>query len=487
MYPYIALDRLARFSSKEPNLEYVSTRGTAPEMGFEDVLLSGLARDGGLFVPATWPAIGNDDIRALQGLEYADIAARIVRPFIDSETLSDAALKQLTQETYAGFDHPDVAPLRQIDDDTWLLELFHGPTLAFKDFALQLLGRLFEHVLARRGDRITIVGATSGDTGSAAIEACRDRANLDIFMLHPRGLVSEVQRRQMTTVVADNVYNIALAGTFDDCQDLVKALFADHDLRDEVGLSAVNSINWARIMGQTAYYFAAGAKLGAPDEALTFVVPTGNFGNVYSAYVARQMGLPISRLVVASNRNDILYRFFDRGDMSISTVEPSFSPSMDIQVSSNFERLMFDLLDRNGSAVDEAMRVFRRDGVLPDAQKLSDDARGLFEAHRLDDDETLEVIRDVHARSGILVDPHTAVGIGAARKAPHDGHKRVVLATAHPAKFPDAVEKATGVRPGLPPHLSDLLERPEKAESIENDVVAVRAFVRTHAAAGKTG
>ena len=240
-------------------------------------------------------------------------------------------------------------------------------------------------------------------------------------------------------------------------------------------------------MGQTAYYFAAGAKLGAPDEALTFVVPTGNFGNVYSAYVARQMGLPISRLVVASNRNDILYRFFDRGDMSISTVEPSFSPSMDIQVSSNFERLMFDLLDRNGSAVDEAMRVFRRDGVLPDAQKLSDDARGLFEAHRLDDDETLEVIRDVHARSGILVDPHTAVGIGAARKAPHDGHKRVVLATAHPAKFPDAVEKATGVRPGLPPHLSDLLERPEKAESIENDVVAVRAFVRTHAAAGKTG
>lgn len=486
MYPHIALDRLARFPSKEPNLEYVSTRGTAPALEFEDVLLSGLARDGGLFVPASWPSIEKDDIRALQGLGYAEIAARIVRPYIDKDVLSDAELNQLTQETYADFGHPDVAPLRQIDDDTWLLELFHGPTLAFKDFALQLLGRLFEHVLARRGARITIVGATSGDTGSAAIEACRDRTNLDIFMLHPEGRVSEVQRRQMTTVVADNVHNIALSGTFDDCQDLVKALFADHGLRDELGLSAVNSINWARIMGQTAYYFAAGAKLGAPDEALTFVVPTGNFGNVYSAYVARQMGLPISRLIVASNRNDILYRFFTEGDMSVSDVQPSLSPSMDIQVSSNFERLMFDLLDRDGAAVDEAMRVFRQDGVLPDAQKLSDDARGLFEAHRVDDEETLEVIRDVYAQSGILVDPHTAVGIGAARKTPRDGHKRVVLATAHPAKFPDAVEKATGVRPELPAHLSDLLERPEQAETIDNDVATVRAFVRAHAAARQT-
>lgn len=467
-------------------MEYVSTRGTAPTLGFADVLLSGLARDGGLYVPATWPSIDDDNIRALQDLGYAEIAARIVRPFIEIDVLSDAELNQLTQETYAGFDHPDVAPLRQIDDDTWLLELFHGPTLAFKDFALQLLGRLFEHVLARRGARITIVGATSGDTGSAAIEACRDRSNLDIFMLHPEGRVSEVQRRQMTTVIADNVFNIALGGTFDDCQDLVKALFADHGLRDEVGLSAVNSINWARIMGQTAYYFAAGAKLGAPDKALTFVVPTGNFGNVYSAYVARQMGLPISRLMVASNRNDILYRFFTEGDMSIAPVQASLSPSMDIQVSSNFERLMFDLLDRDGAAVEEALRVFRQDGVLPDAQKLSDDARGLFEAYRLDDDETLEVIRDVHAQSGVLLDPHTAVGVGAARKAPRDGHKRVVLATAHPAKFPDAVEKATGVRPELPSHLSDLLERPEQVEMIDNDVAAVRAFVRAHAAAHQT-
>ena len=487
MCPHIALDRLARFPPKEPNLEYLSTRGTAPALGFEDVLLSGLARDGGLFVPASWPAVDGDDIRALQGLDYAEIAARIVRPFIETDVLGDAELAALTRETYAGFDHPDVAPLRQIDDDTWLLELFHGPTLAFKDFALQLLGRLFEHVLARRNERITIVGATSGDTGSAAIEACRDRRNLDIFMLHPVGRVSEVQRRQMTTVTADNVFNIALDGTFDDCQDLVKALFADHPLRDEIGLSAVNSINWARVMGQTAYYFAAGAKLGAPDEALTFVVPTGNFGNVYSAYVARQMGLPVSRLIVASNRNDILYRFFAEGDMSIAAVEPSLSPSMDIQVSSNFERLMFDLLDRDGAAIEEAMKVFRRDGVLPDAQKLSDDARGLFAAYRVDDDETLEVIRDVHAQSGILVDPHTAVGIGAARKAPRDGHKRVVLATAHPAKFPDAVEKATGIRPALPAHLSDLFDRPEQAATIDNDVAAVRTFVRDHAAALRTG
>ena len=466
-------------------MRYVSTRGSAPALGFEDVLLSGLARDGGLFVPAAWPAMDPDAIRALRGLGYAEIAARIVRPFIDADVLDHAELARLAQETYAGFDHPEVAPLRQIDDDTWLLELFHGPTLAFKDFALQMLGRLFEHVLARRGARITIIGATSGDTGSAAIEACRGRSNLDIFMLHPAGRVSEVQRRQMTTVDAGNVHNIALAGTFDDCQDLVKAMFADHDLRDELGLSAVNSINWARVMGQTAYYFAAAARLGAPDEALTFVVPTGNFGNVYSAYVARQMGLPVHRLVVASNRNDILYRFFAAGDMSITQVEPSLSPSMDVQVSSNFERLMFDLLDRDGAAVEAAMRVFRRDGVLPEARKLSDDARALFAAHRIDDDETLDIIRDVHARSGILVDPHTAVGIGAARKTERDGHKRVVLATAHPAKFPDAVEKATGVRPALPPHLADLLERPERAEHIENDVATLRAFVRARAAAGR--
>jgi threonine synthase len=466
-------------------VEYLSTRGGAPAPGFEDVLLSGLARDGGLFVPAHWPSVPGADIRALATLDYAEVAARIIRPFIETDLLDDAALARLTRETYAGFAAPDVAPLRQLDDDTWLLELFHGPTLAFKDFALQLLGRLFEHVLARRGARITIVGATSGDTGSAAIEACRGRSNLDIFMLHPEGRVSEVQRRQMTTVVADNVFNLAIGGTFDDCQDLVKALFADHALRDALGLSAVNSINWARVMGQTAYYFSAAARLGAPDEAVTFVVPTGNFGNVYAGYVAWQMGLPIDRLVVASNRNDILYRFLANGDMSIAGVEPSLSPSMDIQVSSNFERLMFDLMDRDGAAVAAAMRAFRDGGTLPGAAALREGARALFEGQRVDDAETLGVIRDVHAETGILLDPHTAVGVGAARKMTRDGHKRVVLATAHPAKFPDAVEEATGVRPELPPHLSDLLSRPEAAASIDNDVDAVRDFVRVHAAAAR--
>jgi len=466
-------------------VEYLSTRGGAPAPGFEDVLLSGLARDGGLFVPAHWPSVPGADIRALATLDYAEVAARIIRPFIETDLLDDAALARLTRETYAGFAAPDVAPLRQLDDDTWLLELFHGPTLAFKDFALQLLGRLFEHVLARRGARITIVGATSGDTGSAAIEACRGRSNLDIFMLHPEGRVSEVQRRQMTTVVADNVFNLAIGGTFDDCQDLVKALFADHALRDALGLSAVNSINWARVMGQTAYYFSAAARLGAPDEAVTFVVPTGNFGNVYAGYVARQMGLPIDRLVVASNRNDILYRFLANGDMSIAGVEPSLSPSMDIQVSSNFERLMFDLMDRDGAAVAAAMQAFRDGGTLPGAAELREGARALFEGQRVDDVETLGVIRDVYAGTGILLDPHTAVGVGAARKTTRDGHKRVVLATAHPAKFPDAVEEATGVRPELPPHLSDLLSRPEAAASVDNDVDAVRDFVRAHAAAAR--
>ncbi len=468
-------------------MKYVSTRSSTPEQPFEGVLLSGLARDGGLFVPGAWPAMEADDIAGLDGLDYAEIVSRVVRPFIEDSLVSDADLERIARQAYSGFRHPATAPMVQIDDDTWLLELFHGPTLAFKDFALQLLGGLFDHVLGLRGDRLTIVGATSGDTGSAAIEACRDRANLDIFMLYPEGRVSEVQRRQMTTVMSENVYNVAVRGTFDDCQDMVKAMFADEDLRDELGLSAVNSINWARVMGQTAYYFAAAARLGAPGRNFTFVVPTGNFGNVYSAYVAHAMGLPISHLVVAANRNDILYRFFEKGDMSISGVEPSLSPSMDIQVSSNFERLLFDLMDRDGDSVTEAIRAFRAEGTLPDGQNLSTDARAMFSAQRLDDDETLAEIRRVHEETGMLVDPHTAVAIGAARKTARDGTKRVVLATAHPAKFPDAVEKATGIRPALPAHLSDLLDRNERAETLDNDLDAVRDHVRAHATPREAG
>ncbi len=336
-------------------------------------------------------------------------------------------------------------------------------------------------MLGLRGERLTIVGATSGDTGSAAIEACRDRENLDIFMLFPEGRVSEVQRRQMTTVESENVFNISLRGTFDDCQDLVKAMFADQGLRDDLGLSAVNSINWARVMGQTAYYFSAATRTETLGQPLSFVVPTGNFGNVYAGYVALKMGLPIEKLIVASNRNDILYRFFDQGDMSITDVEPSLSPSMDIQVSSNFERLLFDLLGRDGPAVAEAMQAFRSDGRLPDSARLAADARGLFAAHRLDDQETIDVIRSVHQETGMLIDPHTAVAVGAARKTPRDGTKRIVLATAHPAKFPDAVEKASGLRPPLPDHLSDLLERPEHAQTLDNDLDVVRDYVRKHA------
>ena len=463
-------------------MKYVSTRGSTSEQTFEDVLLSGLARDGGLFVPTEWPHVSLAEIAALAPLSYTQIVTRIVRPFIEDTLVSDAELTRIVDQAYDEFRDPAIAPLRQLDDDTWLLELFHGPTLAFKDFALQLLGGLFDHVLGKRGEHLTIVGATSGDTGSAAIEACRDRDNLDIFMLFPEGRVSEVQRRQMTTVQAENVYNIALRGTFDDCQDLVKAMFADHALRDSLNLSAVNSINWARVMGQTAYYFAAAAKLPVPDAKLSFVVPTGNFGNVYAGYTARKMGLPIEKLVVASNRNDILYRFFDQGDMSITAVEPSLSPSMDIQVSSNFERLLFDLLDRDGAAVSAAMQTFRADGVLPDASRLSAEARDLFLAQRLDDVETLDVIKSVHDDCGILLDPHTAVAVGAARKTPRDGTQRIVLATAHPAKFPDAVEKAAGVRPDLPPHLSDLLGRDESAETLDNDFKAVRDYVCAHAA-----
>lgn len=462
-------------------MKYVSTRGSTPEQSFEGVLLSGLARDGGLFVPAAWPQVNADQIAALHGLSYTDIVARIVRPFIEPDLISDGDLARIVAKAYAGFRDPEVAPLVALDDDTYLLELFHGPTLAFKDFALQLLGGLFDHVLGLRGERLTIVGATSGDTGSAAIEACRDRENLDIFMLFPEGRVSEVQRRQMTTVQSPNVFNISLRGTFDDCQDLVKAMFADHDLRDDLGLSAVNSINWARVMGQTAYYFAAATRPETRGQILSFVVPTGNFGNVYAGYVARKMGLPIEKLIVASNRNDILYRFFDRGDMSITDVQPSLSPSMDIQVSSNFERLLFDLLDRDGRAVADAMQAFRTDGALPDSNRLAAASGELFQAHRLDDDETLDVIRSVHQETGMLIDPHTAVAVGAARKTPRDGSKRIVLATAHPAKFPDAVEEASGQRPALPDHLSDLLDRPERAETLDNDLAVVRDYVRSHA------
>ncbi|RMD64344.1 MAG: threonine synthase, partial [Alphaproteobacteria bacterium] len=363
-------------------------------------------------------------------------------------------------------------------------ELFHGPTLAFKDYALQLVGRLFDHVLAQRGTRATIVAATSGDTGSAAIEACRGRTRVDIFVLHPKGRVSEVQRRQMTAVIEPNVHNIAIEGTFDDCQDLVKAMFNDAAFRDEMRLAAMNSINWARIMAQIAYYFAAAVALGAPGRPVAFAVPTGNFGNVYAGYAAAQMGLPVAHLMIGSNRNDILTRYMQTGAMEVTAVHPSLSPSMDIQVSSNFERLLFDLYDRDGAALAAAMTTFRRTGRLDPGRERWCRVRALFDGVRCDDEETVAEIARIHAASGELVDPHSAIGVAAARAwAARERIPVVALATAHAAKFPDAVERATGIRPLLPARLADLYDRPERFAVLPNDLAAVQAYVRTHAAA----
>jgi len=464
-------------------MKYISTRGTAPALSFDEVLLTGLARDGGLYLPETWPRLSAEEIRDLAGRPYAEVAYRLLRPYV-GDALSESELRTLLSEAYADFGHPAVAPLRQLDARTWVMELFHGPTLAFKDYALQVVGRLFDHVLARRGARVTVVGATSGDTGSAAIAACRDRESIDIFILHPKGRVSEVQRRQMTTTAADNVFNVAIEGTFDDCQDLVKAMFNDAAFRYEFQLSAVNSINWARILVQIVYYFMAAVALGAPDRKVAFSVPTGNFGNVYAGYAAAQMGLPVAGLIIGSNRNDILTRFFQSGEMVISEVEPSLSPSMDIQVSSNFERLLFDLYDRDGAAVAAALTAFRKSGRLaPGAARVAR-ARAVFDAARLDDEETLREIARLHRETGTLVDPHSAIGIAAGRKRLGEGALAgariplVALATAHAAKFPEAVERATGVRPALPPRLADLLEREERYVVLPNDLAQVQDYLR---------
>lgn len=458
-------------------MRYISTRGRAPALAFDDVLLAGLAEDGGLYVPEAWPHFSPDAIAALAGLSYAQLAARVMTPFLGGRIAPDA-IAAMAEDAYRGFDHVATAPLVQLERNLWLMELFHGPTLAFKDYALQLVGRLFDHVLAKRGQRVTIVGATSGDTGSAAIEACRGRERIEIFILHPHNRVSEVQRRLMTAVPDANVHNIAIEGSFDDCQDLVKAMFADRALRERLQLSAVNSINWARVMAQIVYYFAAAVSLGAPQRSIGFAVPTGNFGNVYSGYAARAMGLPIAQLAVGSNRNDILTRFFETGVQEIRTVEPSLSPSMDIQVSSNFERLLFDLLNRDGAKVADTMTRFRAEGRLAVDEAAFKQARKLFDGHRLDDPSTIATMRDVHRGTGLVIDPHAAVGVAAARALRRDpAVPMVALATAHPAKFPDAVEEAVGVRPALPPGLSDLYRRPERLTTLPNDLTALKDFV----------
>ncbi len=463
-------------------MRYLSTRGEAAPRDFEGVLLAGLAEDGGLFLPETWPSLSAAEWRALRGLPYAELAARLIHPFA-GESLAFEALRGMTGEAYAGFGHPAIAPLVQLDARCFALELFHGPTLAFKDMAMQLLGRLFDQALARRGERITIVGATSGDTGSAAIEACRDRHAIDLVMLHPEGRTSEVQRRQMTTVLAPNIANLAVRGSFDDCQDLVKAMFNDAPFRAEMHLAAVNSINWARVAAQIPYYAHAALALGAPDRPVAFSVPTGNFGNVLAAWAVRRMGLPVERLIIGANRNNILARFIAANDMSMRPVEPSLSPSMDIQVSSNFERLLFELLGRDGAATAAVMRRFREEGRMPVPDAAWREATALFRGFTLDDEGTLGEIRHLWQSAGYLADPHTAIGTAAARAlAPEDPAIPVVVAaTAHPAKFPDAVEAAIGLRPPLPPRLADLYEREERYAPAAADLAEVEAAVRGHA------
>ncbi len=467
-------------------MRYVSTRGQpAPRefpRDFADVLLAGLAEDGGLFVPESLPLLSANDWRELRGLPYPELAARIMYLF-SGDCLTLSQLRHMTAEAYADFRHPAIVPLVQLDTNLWAQELFHGPTLAFKDLALQLLGRLFEHELHRTGRRMTVVGATSGDTGPAALAACAGRANIDIVMLHPEGRTSAVQRRQMTTNTAANVLNVAVDGSFDDCQDLVKALFADTRFRTEFHLSAVNSINWARVAAQVPYYVFAALALGAPDREVAFSVPTGNFGNVLAGWIARGMGLPIRRLVVASNRNDILYRFLAHNDMTMRAVEPSHAPSMDIQVSSNFERLLFELLGRDSEATDAAMRDFRATGRMPVPESAWRHAGDVFRGVRLSDAATLAEIARLDA-AGYLADPHTAIGIHAARAVAHElppDVPIVALATAHPGKFPDAMQEATGRRPSLPAHLADLYERPETFSRAPATLAAIEGAVRGHA------
>ncbi len=414
----------------------------------------------------------------MAALPYNELALRVMQPFI-GDAIPEADLKKLIDESYATFRHAAVAPLKQLGDNDYLLELFHGPTLAFKDFALQFLGRVLEYFLIRGKRKLTVIGATSGDTGSAAIEGCRGRKNMRIFILHPHGRVSDVQRRQMTTIADANVFNLAVDGTFDDCQDIVKSLFADEAFRTAQSLTAVNSINWARILAQVVYYFYAALALGAPARSVSFTVPTGNFGDIYAGYIAKRMGLPIEKLVIATNKNDILARTLETGSYTAAKVNPTLSPSMDIQISSNFERLLFDLHGKDGKAIESMMQAFRKDGTFALAPQALNILRATFAAGRADDDATLKTIADIYKQTGELLDPHTAVGVAVARAQNVSG-PMVTLATAHPAKFPDAVKKASGIHPALPPHLADLLTRTERVNKVANEAKAVKEFIESN-------
>ena len=456
-------------------MRYISTRGTAPVLNFGEAMMTGLARDGGLYVPQSVPVLSHGEIAALAGLSYEEIAFRVMRPFI-GDTFGDDEFKGLLARAYQGFGHAARAPLVQLGPNHFLLELFHGPTLAFKDFAMQLIGQMMQAALARTGQRITIVGATSGDTGSAAMEAFRGLANVDLFILYPHGRVSEVQRRQMTTPAEANVHALAMDGDFDDCQARLKDMFNDFAFRDAVRLAGVNSINWARVLAQVVYYFSSAVSLGAPHRAVSFTVPTGNFGDIYAGYIARQMGLPIDRLVVATNQNDILDRALRSGDYLTTGVKPSISPSMDIQVSSNFERALFDAHGRDGAAVAALMAELGAGGFRINQGALQS-LRAIFASGRVSEEETLATIARKYAETGEVLCPHSAVGVKVAEE--HIGAAPMItLATAHPAKFPDAVQAAMGLRPALPPRMADLCDRPERLTRVPNDLGALTALIR---------
>ncbi|RFC64559.1 threonine synthase [Fulvimarina endophytica] len=463
-------------------MEYVSTRGDAPRLGFADTLLAGLASDGGLYVPTAWPQLHPETIRGFRGAPYADVAFAVLSPFV-GEDISEADLKRMIDEAYATFPHPAVAPLVQIGANHFLLELFHGPTLAFKDVAMQLIARLMDHVLSERGERATIVGATSGDTGGAAIAAFAASERADLFILFPKGRVSPVQQRQMTTSGAKNVHAVAVEGTFDDCQALVKAMFNDRRFREEVGLSGVNSINWGRIMAQIVYYFTAAASLGAPDRTISFTVPTGNFGDIFAGFAAKRMGLPVDRLIVATNANDILERTLRTARYETDGVVATMSPSMDIQVSSNFERLVFEASGRDADLVRRLMQQLSQSGSFTLPDPVIEAIRTEFDAGRCDEAQTSTVIREVLEDCAYLLDPHTAVGVHVAEER-MGASPMVTLSTAHPAKFPDAVEKACGRSPALPPSHGDLMQKRETFDGLPNDLGALQDFVRERSRAG---
>ncbi|WP_417693457.1 threonine synthase [Roseibium sp.] len=467
-------------------MKYYSTRGEAPVLGFCDVLLQGLARDGGLYLPETWPQLSPETIASFAGKSYEDVAFAVIQPFVDGEIADDDLMAMIT-DAYSGFRHQAVTPLVQIAPNQFVLELFHGPTLAFKDVAMQLLGRLMDHVLEKRNMRATIVGATSGDTGGAAIEAFRGSTRTDVFILFPEGRVSPVQRRQMTTPTEDNVHALALSGNFDDCQSIVKGMFNNFAFRDRVGLSGVNSINWARILAQIVYYFVAGAALGSPQRKVSFTVPTGNFGDIFAGFAAKKMGLPIDKLVVATNINDILARTMDTGRYEMRGVTATTAPSMDIQISSNFERLLSEATGRDADAVRRMMNQLGQSGSFTIEEPALDAIRSSFSAGRCTEEETASIIEDTLKTSSYLLDPHTAIAVHVAKAHDDGSTPMVVLGTAHPAKFPDAVEAACGERPELPPELQPMMSADERQTILSAEQSAVENHIEDHARAVRSG